>query len=83
MNNLTIRIKIKERCNKLSSDDFDNIACWKIVEAFNKGMVSWVRRNVHGENMLREGDEQSTSRIDDLQQLITVTGILDFEDMGE
>ena len=70
MNNATIQLKIKQRLNKLASNDYDNIECWQIVEAFNKGQVDWCRRNLHGLNLLKEGDEQSTSRIDDLQVLM-------------
>jgi hypothetical protein len=73
MNNSTIQIKIKNRLNKLSSNDYDNIECWQIVEAFNKGQVDWCRRNLHGLNVVKEGDEQSTSRIDDLQVLLEET----------
>lgn len=70
MNNSTILIKIRQRLNKLSSNDYDNIQDWMVVEAFNKGMADWCRRNLHGTNMKNEGDEQSTSRIDDLQSLL-------------
>ena len=70
MDNATIKLKIKQRLNKLASNDYDNIECWQIVEAFNKGQVDWCRRNLHGLNIVKEGDEQSTSRIDDLQVLL-------------
>ena len=70
MDNATIQLKIKQRLNKLASNDYDNIECWQIVEAFNKGQVDWCRRNLHGLNIVKEGDEQSTSRIDDLQVLL-------------
>lgn len=71
MNNTTLQLKVRERLNKLASNDFDNIQCWQIVEAFNKGMIEWCRKNLHGINITKEGDEQSTSRIDDLQRLLT------------
>lgn len=71
MLNQTILLKVKNRLNKLSSDDFDNIQDWQIVEAFNKGQVEWCRRNLHGLNIVKEGDEASTRRIDDLQSLLT------------
>lgn len=71
MNNATIQLKIKQRLNKLASNDYDNIECWQMVEAFNKGQADWCRRNLHGINLPKEGDEASTSRIDDLQVLIT------------
>ena len=70
MLNSTIVIKIKQRVNKLDSQDYDNIECWQVVEAFNKAQVEWVRRQLHGINMTKEGDEQSTRRKDDLQKLL-------------
>jgi hypothetical protein len=70
MNNTTLQLKIKQRLNKLDSQDYDNIECWQMVEAFNKGMVEWVRRQIQGLNITKTGDEQSTMRVDDLQRLL-------------
>tara|TARA_R110002126_G_scaffold147158_1_gene293189 strand:- start:10940 stop:11644 length:705 start_codon:yes stop_codon:yes gene_type:complete len=75
MNNIAIQLKIKQRLNKLASNDFDNLECWQIVEAFNKGSVDWVRRQLHGTNLKKTGDEQSKRRIDDLQILLTEVSI--------
>ena len=71
MLNSTISIKLKQRINKLDSQDYDNIECWQIVESFNKAQVEWARRQLHGINILKEGDEQSTRRKDDLQVLLS------------
>lgn len=71
MNNNLLQLKVKERLNKLSSNDYDNIECWQIAEAFNKAQLEWVRRQLHGNNLYKEGDEQSKRRIDDLQVLLT------------
>ena len=71
MNNTTLQIKFKQRLNKIASNDYDNIECWQIVEAFNKAQISWCRRQLHGTNQYREGDEASKKRIDDLQILLT------------
>jgi len=74
MQNSVLVIKVKQRLNKLDSQDYDNIECWQVVEAFNKAQVEWVRRQLHGINIVKEGDEQSTRRIDDLQILLnTIT----------
>ena len=73
MLNSAILIKVKQRLNKLASNDYDNIETWQIIEAFDKGQVDWCRRNLHGLNIVKEGDEQSTRRIDDLQILLTQT----------
>ena len=70
MNNTTLQLKIKERLNKLASNDYDNFQCWQIVEAFNKGQIQWVRRQLIGMNAEKQGDEQSTRKIDDLQNLL-------------
>lgn len=76
MLNSAILIKVKQRLNKLASNDYDNIQDWQIVEAFNKGQVDWCRRNLHGTNTKQEGDEQSTRRIDDLQVLLVSTSLI-------
>jgi hypothetical protein len=70
MLNSAIVIKLKQRINKLDSQDYDNIECWQAVEAFNKAQVEWCRRQLHGLNIVKEGDEQSTRRKDDLQVLL-------------
>ena len=80
MLNSTITVKIKQRLNKLDSQDYDNIECWQVVEAFNKAQVEWSRRQLHGINIVKEGDEQSTRRKDDLQVLLyktVLSGITD------
>jgi hypothetical protein len=70
---------MKQRLNKLDSQDYDNIECWQVVESFNKAQVEWARRQLHGINPVREGDEQSTRRKDDLQALL-VTSTLSLQD---
>ena len=70
MNNNLLRIKVQERLNKLASFDYDNIECWQITEAFNKAQREWFRRQVLGINTRRDGAEQSTGLIDDLQVFI-------------
>lgn len=71
MNNQILRLKLKQRLNKLSSNDYDNLENWQIIEAFNKAQIEWVRRMLHGNNLYKEGDELSKRRIDDLQILLT------------
>ena len=75
MLNSTIEIKVKNRLNKLDSQDYDNIQCWQIVEAFNKAQVEWVRRQLHGTNVFKEGDEASNRRKDDLQRLLVLENL--------
>ena len=71
MTNDLIQIKLRQRLNKLSSNDFDNLECWQIIEAFNKAQLQWCRRQLHGMNQFKEGDEGSQRRIDDLSILLT------------
>lgn len=70
MTNDTIQLKVKQRINKLASNDYDNILPWQIIEAFNKAQTDWCRRNLQGTNMSKQGDESSKRRIDDLQVLL-------------
>lgn len=71
MNNNLLQVKIKQRLNKLSSFDYDNIECWMIQEAFNKAQLEWVRRRLHGLNAMKESSEQSVTVVDDLQILLS------------
>jgi hypothetical protein len=71
MNNDVLQIKFKNRLNKQASLDYDNIECWQIAEAFNKAQIEWVRRQVHGNNLRKEGDESTKMLIDDLQKILT------------
>lgn len=70
MTNQVLQLKLMNRVNKLASSDYDNLPVWVMVEAFNKSMIEFCRRNLHGGNQYKEGDESSESRIDDLQNLI-------------
>lgn len=70
MNNSTLQIKVQQRLNKLASQDYDNVHCWQVIEAFNKGQIEWCRRQLAGKNQTKEGGNQTTRRIDDLQILL-------------
>ena len=70
MNNTILQLKVRQRLNKIASNDYDNIECWQIVESFNKAQLTWVRRQIRGANPFQDGDEQSRRRIDDLQRLL-------------
>ena len=76
MDNQTLQIKFKQRINKIDSQDYDNISCWQIVESFNKAQLDWCRRQLHGSNQFKEGDESSKRRIDDLQRLLVTNTLL-------
>lgn len=65
-----VSTKIDIRLNKGASSDYDNIWGYIKQEAFNKAINEWVRRQYRGNNVSREGDEESTARVDDLQILL-------------
>lgn len=71
-----IPFKVKLRLNKLDSSDYDNLECHQIVEAYNKAQIEWVRRQLHGNNIHREGAESTITRVDDLQILLTPVTLL-------
>lgn len=79
MTNDLIQIKLRQRLNKLSSNDFDNLECWQIIEAFNKAQLQWCRRQLHGMNQYKEGDEGSQRRVDDLNVLLVEAGLVGSE----
>jgi hypothetical protein len=81
MNNNLLQIKIKQRLNKLASLDYDNFECWQVQEAVNKAQIEWTRRQLYGYNVRKEGAEQSSGLVDDLQKLMTHNS-LSMDDKG-
>lgn len=71
ISNQLILVKIKERVNKLDSNDYTNIQPYQYLEAFNKAQDMWVRRQLEGINQTKTTAEGSIRRIDDLQVLLT------------
>lgn len=66
----TAIIKLRNRLNKSHSSDYDNIMDWVAVEAINKAALEIMRSAIRGTNMLKEGDEETRVKIDDLQFLL-------------
>lgn len=60
----------------MDSLDSDNFEDWQIAESLNKAQIEWIRRQLHGNNMSKEGDEESIRRIDDLQELLTTIPLI-------
>lgn len=61
----------KQRLQKQDTNFNSNIIDSEWEDAFNKAVNDWVRRQHHGANQFKEGDEQTEQRIDDLQILLT------------
>ena len=76
-----VSLKINLRLNKGDTQDFTNLWKYHKADAFNKAVSDWVRRQIRGTNQTREGDEQSTARVDDLQVLLK-TESLTLRDKG-
>ncbi len=70
-----VSAKINLRLNKAASSDYDNIWNYVKQEAFNKAVTDWVRRQYRGSNITREGAEETTTRVDDLQVLLKKDGM--------
>lgn len=82
MNNQLLQVKFRERLNKLDSQDYGNIECWQIAEAFNKAMDAWVSRQLEGINQTRSTAEGSIRSIDKLQVILT-EGAITMVDHGD
>lgn len=65
-----VRLKLRQRLNKASSQKYNSIECYHEREAVNKALLEWTRRQIHGINLTKEGDEETTMRVDDLQILL-------------
>jgi hypothetical protein len=61
---------IKQRIQKQDTNFNSNFLDEEFEDALNKGLNDWVRRQHHGFNQFKEGDENTEQRTDDLQILI-------------
>lgn len=63
-------LKIKQRLNKLDTNDYDNVPLWDIIEAINKATLSLISRKYGYNNATKTGFESTRKRVDDLQILV-------------
>lgn len=63
--------RIKQRLQKQDTNFNSNFLDEEYEDALNKGLNGFLRRQHHGANQFKEGDEQSEQRVDDLQILLT------------
>jgi len=63
--------RIKQRLQKQDTNFNSNILDEEFEDAIQKGLNDWIRRQHHGFNQFKEGDEQTEQRVDDLQILLT------------
>jgi hypothetical protein len=64
--------QVKEKLNKADSGDYDNMQETKILTAYNEGRLDWLRRNLTGMNLRKEGDEASKRRMTDYSVITTL-----------
>jgi hypothetical protein len=62
--------EIKQRLQKQDTNTNSNILDEEFEDALNRGLSDWIRRQHHGSNIFKEGDENTEQRIDDLQILL-------------
>lgn len=62
--------RIKQRIQKQDTNFNSNFLLEEFEDALNKALNDWVRRQHHGFNQFKEGDEKSEQRVDDLQILL-------------
>lgn len=76
MNHKTGFFKLQNRLNKGATEDYGNIDKDVASEAINKALSNWIRRQYHGNNLYKEGAEESRQRVDDLQPLLVPNKVL-------
>lgn len=62
---------IKQRLQKQDTNTNSNFLDEEFEDALNKAKDDWIRRQHHGFNQFKEGDENTEQRVDDLQILLT------------
>ena len=67
---LDIFLKVKQRLNKVDTQDDENLPAYVVVEAFNKSRLNVINRLIGKNNTYKTGIESTTTRVDDLQMLI-------------
>ena len=70
ISSLDIALKIRQRLNKVDTQDDENLPLYVIVEAYNKGQLNIVNRLSSKNNIYKTGLESTTFRVDDLECLI-------------
>ena len=60
------------KLNKQDRKDFDNFTETQILTAYNEGRIKWLRRNLSGMNLKKEGDEASKRRMTDYSPITTL-----------
>lgn len=62
--------RIDNALEKQATSSNANFTIWDREDALNKSLSDWIRKQIHGSNMYREGSEESTMRVDDLQPIL-------------
>jgi len=70
ISSLDIALKIRQRLNKVDTQDDENLPLYVIVEAYNKGQLNVVNRLLNKNNIYKTGAESTINSVDDLQVLL-------------
>lgn len=70
ISSLDIALKIRQRLNKVDTQDDENLPLYVIVEAYNKGQLNVVNRLLNKNNIYKTGAESTINSVDDLQILL-------------
>lgn len=71
MNVDIVLFKLRQAVNKLDSQDYDNIENYVLLDYFNKCQLLYLREQLRGYNLSKDGDEGSKINLNSFQQLIT------------
>lgn len=66
----TLLYKIKQRINKVDSQDYDNIENHVLLDYYNKAQLYLLRETLKGSNQKGDGDEGSKINLNSFQKLI-------------
>lgn len=66
-----VLFKLRQAVNKLDSQDYDNIENYVLLDYFNKCQLLYLREQLRGYNLSKDGDEGSKINLNSFQILIT------------
>lgn len=75
MNVDIVLYKIRQAINKVDSQDYDNVENYVLLDYFNKCQLLYLREQLRGYNLSKDGDEGSKIALNSFQVLITTQNI--------
>lgn len=75
MNVDIVLFKLRQAINKLDSQDYDNVENYVLLDYFNKCQLLYLREQLRGYNLSKDGDEGSKINLNSFQTLIKTQDI--------